>query len=84
MVLLTFCLKFAAHFYGRITMLDKIKMERINELARKKKECGLTDDEIEEQNELRQEYLEKFRENFKAHLDCIEVVDAEPTDGVKH
>ena len=65
-------------------MLDKEKMDRINELARKKKECGLTDFEIEEQNELRQEYLERFRENFRAHLDCIEVVDAEPSDGVKH
>ena len=65
-------------------MLDKEKMERINELARKKKECGLTDDEIEEQNELRQEYLVRFRENFRAHLDCIEVVDVEPADGVKH
>ena len=65
-------------------MLDKEKMDRINELARKKKESGLTDPEIEEQNGLREEYLVKFRESFRAHLDCIEVVDADPADGVKH
>ena len=65
-------------------MLDKEKMERINILARKKKESGLTDEEIEEQNTLRQEYLVKFRENFRAHLDNIEIVDAEPEDGVVH
>jgi uncharacterized protein YnzC (UPF0291/DUF896 family) len=65
-------------------MLEKEKMERINELARKKKTSALTDAEMAEQHELRQEYLARFRETFRAHLDCIEVVDADPADSVKH
>ncbi|GHU67775.1 hypothetical protein AGMMS49983_19460 [Clostridia bacterium] len=65
-------------------MLDKVKMERINELARKKKACGLTEEEQEEQDVLRQEYLARFRETFRAHLDNIEVVDAAPAGNLKH
>jgi uncharacterized protein YnzC (UPF0291/DUF896 family) len=65
-------------------MLDKEKMERINELARKKKEGGLSKEEQAEQHGLRQEYLARFRETFRAHLDCIEVIDAEPPSRVKH
>ena len=42
-------------------MLDSKKIERINELARKKKTVGLTSLEQEEQQALRQEYLEAFR-----------------------
>ena len=49
--------------------------KRINELARKAKTVGLTDEEKVEQNLLRQEFLIKFRANFKAQLDNIEFVD---------
>jgi len=56
-------------------MLEKEKMNRINELARAKKERELTGEEITEQAALRAEYLKKFRENFKAHLDNIEIKD---------
>ena len=49
--------------------------KRINELARKAKAEGLTDAEKEEQKILRQEWLKKFRENFRAQLDNIEIVD---------
>ena len=41
---------------------------RINELAAKKKAEGLTPDELEEQQTLRQRYLEVFRGNFKSQL----------------
>ncbi|ONI46448.1 hypothetical protein AN641_00220 [Candidatus Epulonipiscioides gigas] len=41
---------------------------RINELANKKKSEGLTIEETEEQQELRQEYLQIFRGNFKNQL----------------
>ena len=56
-------------------MLDKEKMNRINELARTSKERALEEHEKKEQEELRSEYLKKFRENFRAHLDNIEIVD---------
>lgn len=49
--------------------------KRINELAKKAKTVGLTEEERVEQNLLRQEFLIKFRANFKAQLDQIEIVD---------
>lgn len=49
--------------------------KRINALARKAKTVGLTEQEREEQTLLRQEFLIKFRANFKAQLDNIEIVD---------
>ena len=48
--------------------------KRINELARKAKTVGLTEKEKEEQTLLRQEFLIKFRANFKAQLDNIDIV----------
>ncbi|QSX07970.1 DUF896 domain-containing protein [Alkalibacter rhizosphaerae] len=55
--------------------MNKEKMERINELARKKKDTGLTPEEAAEQKELREEYLADFRKNFRAQLENIELVD---------
>lgn len=48
--------------------------KRINELAKKAKTVGLTEEEKVEQNLLRQEFLIKFRANFKAQMDNIEFV----------
>lgn len=56
-------------------MLSKDKMDRINHLARKSKSEGLTDDEKKEQASLRQEYIEKFREHFKGHLNRVKFVE---------
>ncbi|MGI6731224.1 MAG: DUF896 domain-containing protein [Anaerovoracaceae bacterium] len=56
-------------------MLPKEKIERINELARKCKAEGLTEEEKAEQAKLREEYLSKFRESFKSQLDSIKIVD---------
>ncbi|MGL4606904.1 MAG: DUF896 domain-containing protein [Eubacteriaceae bacterium] len=56
-------------------MLTKEKIERINELAKKKKQGTLTEEEHEEQLALRVEYLEAFRKNFREQLDSIEIVD---------
>ena len=49
--------------------------KRINELARKAKTEGLTEEEKAEQAMLRKEWLEKFKANFRAQLDNIEFVD---------
>ena len=61
--------------------MDAKKIERINELARKKKAGGLTAEEQQEQAALRKEYLEGYRENLKAMLDQIVVQEK---DGSRH
>lgn len=55
----------------------KEKLDRINFLAKKKKEEGLTPEETQEQAELRKEYLEEFRRGFRAQLENIVIVDEE-------
>ena len=58
-------------------MITQEMIDRINELAHKKKTVGLTDEELKEQKVLYKEYLEAFRANFKAQLENIEIVDKE-------
>lgn len=55
--------------------MDKKRIERINELARKSKVQQLSPEELQEQQELRQEYIADFRANLRAQLDNIEIVD---------
>lgn len=57
------------------------KIARINELAKKKREQGLTEAELLEQQELRKEYIQSVRRNLEAQLGTI-VVQEE--DGSKH
>lgn len=61
-------------------MLDSHKIQRINELANKKKQVGLTPSELEEQAQLRQEYLENLRKGMRHHIEGMKVVDEEGTD----
>lgn len=49
--------------------MEKHKIDRINELARKKKSDGLTDEEAAEHAVLRQEYIAGFRENMRQVLE---------------
>jgi len=49
--------------------LTKEQVARINELARKKKTVGLTEAELQEQAELRAQYLKDFREGFQQQLE---------------
>lgn len=51
--------------------MEKRDIERINELARKKKTVGLTAGELEEQARLRRQYLDEFKANMKATLDQV-------------
>lgn len=53
----------------------KIMIERINELARKKKNSGLTPEEQAEQKELYRLYLDNIRSQLKAELDNIIILD---------
>ncbi len=45
---------------------------KINYLYKKSKEEGLTEEEKEEQNILRKEYVERVKQNFRAQLNQIE------------
>lgn len=56
-------------------MLPQEKIDRINELARKKKREGLTHEEIVEQRDLREEFLLDFRARFRSQLENIEFVE---------
>ncbi len=58
--------------------MNKIELDRINQLAHKKKAEGLTEAELAEQKKLREKFLAEFRENFKRQLETIEIV--EPDD----
>ena len=60
--------------------MDQKLIDRINELARKKKVSGLSDEELLEQQLLRQRYLEEFRAGFKQRLDSVKVVDEDGND----
>lgn len=60
---------------GVIFLISKEKIDRINFLAKKSKTIGLSQQEKEEQQILRKEYLANFRENFKKQLNNIEIVD---------
>ncbi len=55
--------------------MEQSKIDRINELARKKKAEGLTPEELEEQAALRAEYIAGFRASLTAQLDNTVVVD---------
>ena len=61
--------------------MEKEKIERINELARKRKAEGLSEEEQLEQETLRKEYISGFRNNLQERLDSMVV--QEP-DGTRH
>ncbi|WP_353990270.1 DUF896 domain-containing protein [Pediococcus argentinicus] len=50
-------------------------IDRINELAHKAKDEGLTDIEILERKDLRQKYLKKFRASFKSQVEMMQIFD---------
>ena len=55
-------------------MFDQKKLDRINFLAKKNKEEGLTKEELTEREVLRKEYLENFRAHFRSRLENVRVV----------
>ena len=55
--------------------MEKAKIDRINELAHKSRNEGLTDAEKEEQRLLRQEFLAEIRADLKASLESIEFIE---------
>lgn len=55
--------------------MDQKKIERINELARKAKAEGLTEQETAERAALRREYIDSVVGNLKGQLDNVYLVD---------
>ncbi len=55
--------------------MEQKKIDRINELARKQKSEGLTEEEKAEQHILRREYIESFKQSLVSQLDTIYIVD---------
>ncbi len=56
-------------------MITPEMIQRINALAKKKKEHGLTEIELAEQAKLRRLYLDTIRGRLKNTLENIEIVD---------
>lgn len=61
-------------------MLPKEKIQRINELSKKKKAGTLTEEEAKEQTLLRKEYLDAFRNSFRNTLENVQIFDTEGND----
>ncbi len=55
------------------------KINRINELARKKKSVGLTEEEQQEQNTLRREYIDSFKASLVSQLENTYIVEPDGT-----
>ena len=52
-------------------MLSKEKLERLNELARKKQDGVLSQQEMDEQSTLRNEYIKVFRTQYEGHAKAM-------------
>ena len=61
-------------------MFPQNKLNRINALAKKKKEIGLTEEEAKEQSKLRAEYLTFFRTTMVDTIENVKVYDPNGTD----
>ncbi len=65
-----------------INLITQEMLNRINELARKKRSVGLNAEELAEQKKLYEEYLLSIRGQMINLLDSIKIVDAN-ADGEK-
>ncbi len=61
--------------------MENSKLQRINELARLKKERELTAEELAERDALRREYLDEWR---KGAIEVLENTYVQTPDGKKH
>ena len=59
--------------------MEQSKIDRINELARKQKTEGLTEEEKAEQAVLRGEYIEGYKKSLMSQLDNMYIVEPDGT-----
>lgn len=62
-------------------MVTEQQIKRINELAKKQREVGLTEEEKTEQAVLRRAYIDGFKASLEGQLNSITVVEK---DGSRH
>ena len=55
--------------------MDQTKIDRINQLAKKSKTVGLTEDEIKERAALRREYIDSVVGSLRGQMDNTYIVD---------
>lgn len=60
--------------------ISDAQIARINELAKKKKQDGLNEEELAEQAVLRRAYIDSVKENFKAQVETTRFVDENGKD----
>lgn len=65
-------------------MITKEMIERINQLSKKSKGEGLTEEEKLEQQELRKRYIEYIKGQVRQQLECIEFVEDKHECGHEH
>ncbi len=59
--------------------MEQNKIDRINELARKQKAEGLTEEEKAEQAVLRREYIESYKRSLIEQLDNMYILEPDGT-----
>ncbi|WP_310605439.1 DUF896 domain-containing protein [Anaerosporobacter sp.] len=59
--------------------MDDLSIKRINELYKKMKEVGLTEEEKKEQAQLRSEYIASVRADLQSSLDNISIQNEDGT-----
>lgn len=55
--------------------MDEKRIARINELAAKSRAEGLTEEEKNEQAQLRSEYIASYKQSLIGHLENVRIVD---------
>ena len=63
-----------------VMMLSDDKIKRINELAKKKKDGTLTEEEAKERQALHKEYLAAFRGGMRNTIEGMKIVDKAGND----
>ncbi len=53
------------------------KIQRINELYRKSKAEGLSEEELQEQKILRRQFIDDFKQNLRGNLNNISIQEAD-------
>ena len=59
--------------------MEKKHIDRINELARKKKTVGLTEGEVQEHERLRRQYIDEFKQSLRSTLDWVYIQQEDGT-----